>query len=523
LICRANAFVLSSSTKINHLKLKKMIDSGVYKLGNGLLYYVIVEGNTIRWLGERSDGHWCHIYEGQFSSDGTTFEGSYVDVPKGVTNTIKSEKYNVISRTRFENVRSLGYFYEKQDEWPEIYNIRNSLMHKASFQGSTLSDLTGTWLSDNGGVYYLRQLRDGRVLWVGEPERRNMDEPLPWSNVFFGNVETDPNRGKFIRGSFYDTPKGKTRGSGRVEFELNGDNSEFIKLGNGAGSGRKWRKVYSVVVKMKCSGLNIIRQNERKGDEPMITMAFFNADSSSVDWDNPAAAQIHVVSHFTGGLGSNAKQGAYLRPQEHQSSACFHVAYHPKNNVENEIAKLGVVFNVIEDDQFGSLQSGTRFPWRRVPSVRWGRTISTEQELPEKRYYSPGKVPPPLTPPEGAASIPYRPIPERQVQIHDHRSLGAWMARSFEHAIRNEEELPPLRYGAPTPTKDDYIGTNGFMWEIGRTNGPILPAESIRGQRLGVSGDDAQYWVYMQLSVLDDRVVCPDPIVPQSGGLSGGA
>ncbi|MBD1261989.1 hypothetical protein HZY62_15410 [Maribacter polysiphoniae] len=498
-----------------------MMDSGVYKLGNGLVYYVMVEGNSIRWLAERSDGHWCHIYEGEFSTDGT-FEGSYVDLPKGMTNNTGTEKYNVINRTRFENVRSLGYYYDKLEEWPEIRHIRNSLMHKAGFQ-SPLHELTGTWLSDNGGVYYIRQFRDGRVFWMGEPERRNMEEPLPWSNIFIGRVERDSIRGKVIKGTFYDTPKGITRNSGNIEFELNGDNNEFIKIGSRIGSGRKWKRMNSVVVKIKCSSLNIIRQNERRGDEPMIAMAFFNADSSTVDWDNPAAAQIQVVSHFTGGLGSNAKRGSYLQPREHQSSACFHVAYQPKNNSENEIAKLGVVFYVIEDDHIGGLDSGSSFPWRRIPSVRWTRPISTEQELPKKRYYSPGKVPKFENPSHGAY-IPERPTSTRTIQKHDYKSLGTWVATNIEHAIRNEEEFPPLRYAAPSPTKDDYIGTNGYMWEIGGNTLGNLPPEDTRGQRLGVSGDDAQYWVFMQLSILrGERVVCPDPPIPSRGGLSGGA
>lgn len=493
-----------------------MIDSGVYKLGNGLLYYVMVEGNSIRWLGERSDGHWCHIYEGEFSSD-RTFDGSYINLPKGVDDNIGTEKYNVISRTRFENIRSLGYYYDKLEEWPEISHIRNSLMHKAGFQ-SDLSKLTGTWLSDNGGVYYLRELDDGRVLWLGEPERRNMAQPLPWCNIFIGNIITDPGRGKFIRGTFYDTPKGITRGSGNVEFELNADNTEFIKKGSRIGSGRKWRRVYSRVVKLKCSGLDIIRQNERKGDEPSIAMAFFNADSSTINWDNPVGAEVSVVSHYTGGLGLNAKQGTTtLRPKAHQSSACFHVTWHPKNRNENEIAKIGVIFYVWEEDRIGDLSRGSSFPWRRIPSKRWGRQVTTEQELPKKRYYEPGKVPKIENPAQGTYPTQNNSA-GRPVQRHDYISLGAWVANVFDNAIQNEDNLPNLGYVAPTPNRDDYIGTNGFMWEIGEQY--VRPANG--GQRLGVSGDDAQYWVYFTMSLLEDRVVCADPPLPNSGGLSGG-
>jgi hypothetical protein len=96
-----------------------------------------------------------------------------------------------------------------------------------------LADLTGTWNSDDGGTYYLRQL--GTVVhWYGERSANNPN----WSNVFNGRIQ-----GGVIRGAWTDVPKGQTMNNGQLRLRIkNGGNVLEAEHKTGGFGGSRWTR-----------------------------------------------------------------------------------------------------------------------------------------------------------------------------------------------------------------------------------------------------------------------------------------
>jgi len=72
------------------------------------------------------------------------------------------------------------------------------------------SDLTGAWISDSGGTYYIRQLQ-GEIWWYGETQP---NDPA-WSNVAYGAIS-----GRTLKLKWADVPKGQIANNGILELEL---------------------------------------------------------------------------------------------------------------------------------------------------------------------------------------------------------------------------------------------------------------------------------------------------------------
>jgi hypothetical protein len=98
-------------------------------------------------------------------------------------------------------------------------------------------DLTGTWLADDGGVYYVRQL-DDVVWWNGMSSRDGPPDGLgqDWNNVGRGVLNDDLT----ITADWADVPRGQARGRGTIDFQVQGDASGQIQIVKvrGTGSGR---------------------------------------------------------------------------------------------------------------------------------------------------------------------------------------------------------------------------------------------------------------------------------------------
>jgi hypothetical protein len=82
--------------------------------------------------------------------------------------------------------------------------------------------LTGRWMADDGGMYYIRQIDDA-VWWNGmsDYEQRYGEMGRDWNNVAHGTLDGD-----LIRMQFADVPHGNIWGDGdllvRVEPTLDG-------------------------------------------------------------------------------------------------------------------------------------------------------------------------------------------------------------------------------------------------------------------------------------------------------------
>lgn len=90
-------------------------------------------------------------------------------------------------------------------------------------------DLTGYWKGNDGGDYFIRQVRN-EVWWYG----RSPDKGGAWTNVFYGQ-----RTGKVVSGVWADVPLGKNRGTGKIEVLLEG-NRLVKRSATGGFGGSQW-------------------------------------------------------------------------------------------------------------------------------------------------------------------------------------------------------------------------------------------------------------------------------------------
>jgi hypothetical protein len=88
-------------------------------------------------------------------------------------------------------------------------------------------DLTGAWLGNDDGVYYLRQI-DKTLWWSGMSGQAGPPAKLgrQWNNVATGQVNQDLT----IALNWADVPRGHILGSGTMVWKVQDDGSGNIKL-----------------------------------------------------------------------------------------------------------------------------------------------------------------------------------------------------------------------------------------------------------------------------------------------------
>jgi|GEM_PF-2044013 len=96
------------------------------------------------------------------------------------------------------------------------------------------ADLTGTWIGNDGGKYYIRQLNN-EVWWYGE----NSPTSPAWSNIAFGNI-----MGNEIMLKWADVPKGRIMNAGTMTLEIISPNKIVARYKTGGFGGSEWTKGY---------------------------------------------------------------------------------------------------------------------------------------------------------------------------------------------------------------------------------------------------------------------------------------
>jgi len=108
-------------------------------------------------------------------------------------------------------------------------------------QPRPFANLTGVWDSHDGGTYYVRQLDDTAIVWLG----MSSDHGFSYSNVFSGRID-----GNLVRGDWADIPvaRGGIRGSGRLTLMMGLDGTLATTLTaierTGGFGASLWRKLY---------------------------------------------------------------------------------------------------------------------------------------------------------------------------------------------------------------------------------------------------------------------------------------
>jgi hypothetical protein len=133
-----------------------------------------------------------------------------------------------------------GHFWDPaQLEFHPVYSI--DLQQDFKFWRTSDADLTGVWHCDDVGTYYLRQVDDNRLWWLG----LSRDQGRTFANVFHGTIDGD-----IIAGEWADIPIGiegvlsngslvlKSDGSGNLATTLMAESNTGLFLGS------TWRKLY---------------------------------------------------------------------------------------------------------------------------------------------------------------------------------------------------------------------------------------------------------------------------------------
>jgi hypothetical protein len=81
-------------------------------------------------------------------------------------------------------------------------------------------DLTGAWLANDAGIYYLRQIEQ-TLWWNGMSGQSGPPDKLGrnWNNVAYGEIKEDLT----IELQWADVPRGEILGGGTLTFEIGDD------------------------------------------------------------------------------------------------------------------------------------------------------------------------------------------------------------------------------------------------------------------------------------------------------------
>jgi hypothetical protein len=158
---------------------------------------------------------------------------------------------------------------------------------KAGFSGPASDVLTGTWLANDAGTYYLR-LSDQNVVWFGEGPNS--------TNVFFGQLASD---GKTINGQRIDVPKLPLDPAAPID-QLTlasvslGPLQALTTPQTRLGIPTRWGHVDALNLAVSLDRLTVVQPVHGGGDQPYLMILFIKVDGDSVD-TSPPATQSHVA------------------------------------------------------------------------------------------------------------------------------------------------------------------------------------------------------------------------------------
>lgn len=183
--------------------------SGIWRANDGSIYYLRQSNNILWWLGENYDRQWFNLYKGLVIAESA--EGEWVNSSKSANRDygklILDIKGNRIISLNEEGPFK-GFELKKENMISLLTNPASNQNHFLSAGFNEADNLTGGWISDDSGFYYLREIGDS--LWgLGEHPKRN------WITIFKGTCS-----GNTIKADWADLPKGKRTGKGELELEI---------------------------------------------------------------------------------------------------------------------------------------------------------------------------------------------------------------------------------------------------------------------------------------------------------------
>ena len=280
--------------------------------------------STLWWLSEHENHEWVSVFKGRLipgDAANDRWEGEFIDVPKGNScghghldlQLGFEEGERVIRRTSFRSGFSDSTLVEGFT--PDFIG-RPVTQREPGFVGSGLANLTGVWVSDAGGTYYIREVSDtGAIAWVGEhpsaiPTGGRLSPGDYWVNVFMGRREGD-----LITGEWTDTPKGEVDNEGTMDLQVVNANLLRVVRRNGGAVSTEFRRLDhrelergALRLTLTWNTFQILDQQEEflEGDEPYFMALIAKMDGRTIDFSDLPSASANVDdSFFTPMLGDN--------------------------------------------------------------------------------------------------------------------------------------------------------------------------------------------------------------------------
>lgn len=170
---------------------------GWYKGDDGGRYFARRIGDELWWVGIGPDDAWVNVFHGTVHGD--SIEGGWADVPRGFNSgdgslTLQVRKFGSAFVGFVITAASGGFAGKKLDF---VAKDDQAFPPPAETFAPKYGDrLTGGWLGDDGGRYYIRQV-GSTIWWFGE------DPNARWHHVFHGSVED-----ALVTGTWADIPAG---------------------------------------------------------------------------------------------------------------------------------------------------------------------------------------------------------------------------------------------------------------------------------------------------------------------------
>ncbi len=209
----------------------QVILNGYYKCNDGGHYYVRTVGNKVYWFGEHPNGTFANVFLGTLS--GSQVTGNFYDVPKGA-NTGSGALTIEIRENGNSFVKTTGPSFGGSS-WTKATLPSSGLPGSGPgrYGATTISDVSGRWTCNDGGIYYLRQIGN-IIVWFGEANNTN-------GKPGFANVAIGTRSGNNITLQWADVPKCGLSGSGSLQLSVANPNT--INKTSGAGfGGSQWRR-----------------------------------------------------------------------------------------------------------------------------------------------------------------------------------------------------------------------------------------------------------------------------------------
>jgi hypothetical protein len=210
--------------------------TGAWTADDGGAYFLRQLGSSLWWVGLSDRGRgfgFANVFRGRVLPN-DVISGTWADVPRG--RVLSNGSLTLSFRGgEMQKMRESGGFGGSQ------WRRGGEVVPTASVSGGYKpgpGDLTGVWSSDDGGVYYLRQIGD-QVWWMGLSDR---GQGFNFANVFWGRLS-----GRSFSGEWVDVPRGILLSSGVLTLAIDptsGIIAEFRRIRETGGfGGSSWRRL----------------------------------------------------------------------------------------------------------------------------------------------------------------------------------------------------------------------------------------------------------------------------------------